>query len=195
MLAIYDGIRLNDMFDVRKEKKMLGVILLGESNSGKSTMGKAVAEILGMRYISSGDIARKMQDCQDALNNGELAPELQMREEILATINGDDKPFILDGFPRFYEQYEWLNTSTSYEFVYIYIDVPHEQVVERALKRNRADDASIEQKFEFYKKHTLPMIEEIMAVEDNTHIIVNTDDIDINRSIRRMSGIVEGHLC
>ena len=52
---------------------MIGVIMLGASNSGKSTIGKVVAERLNLRYIASGDIARQMNINSD-LAEGKLPP-------------------------------------------------------------------------------------------------------------------------
>ena len=50
-------------------------VLLGETNSGKSTIGKAVVQKLGddWVYVSSGDIARRITPQED-LDAGKFAP-------------------------------------------------------------------------------------------------------------------------
>lgn len=173
---------------------MVGIILIGQSNSGKSAIGKVVAERLGIRYISSGDIARSMKDVQDNLNSGELAPEERMRSEIIRKIAMCDISYILDGFPRFYEQYEWLNQTVIHDLIYIYIDVPEPDILSRASLRNRCDDGSIEKKIKFFKEHTEPMVQEILGNED-VYIIDNSNDKNVEDNINKLSKIVEKYLC
>lgn len=155
---------------------MVGIILLGKSNSGKSTIGKKIAETLGIRYISSGDIARGMNDkkTKEELDAGKLAPENEMRKCILTEINGGNKgSYILDGFPRFYEQYIWLNQQVNHDLVYVYVNASDEDVINRARSRGRDDDESIMQKLEFYSEKTLPMIKEIISCGGETVYTIN----------------------
>lgn len=176
---------------------MVGIVLLGQSNSGKSTLGKVVAERYGIRYISSGDIARSMKDIQvqKDLNSGEMAPEDKMRSMILHEINSSDKPYILDGFPRFYEQYEWLNQNIDYDLVYVSIEVPYEDILARAMQRSRRDDEYISKKMEFYEQKTEPMIRDIFADGCNVYIISNGNDRSIRDGIDALSKIVEESIC
>ena len=175
---------------------MVGIVLLGQSNSGKSTLGKVVAERYGIRYISSGDIARSMKDMQvqKDLNSGEMAPEDKMRSMILHEINSSDKPYILDGFPRFYEQYEWLNQNIDHDLVYVSIEVPYEDILTRAMQRSRRDDEYISKKMEFYEKKTEPMIRDIFADECNVYVISNRNSVSIQDTIETLTKIVEEYL-
>ena len=163
---------------------MIGVILLGQSNSGKSTLGKAVARRLGIRYISSGDIARSMNDTsvQDDLNSGKMAPEDKMRGMVLNEINSCDTSYILDGFPRFYEQYEWINQNIDHDLVYVSIEVPYEDILTRAMHRSRRDDGYISKKMEFYEKKTEPMIRDIFNDGCNVYVINNSNNKSNNNS-------------
>ena len=176
---------------------MFGIILLGKSNSGKSTIGKKVAEVLGIRYISSGDIARDMNDkkTQEELNAGKLAPEDEMRKCILTEINNGES-YVLDGFPRFYEQYEWINLQISHELVYVFIDASDEDIISRAKSRGRDDDESIMKKLEFYQEKTLPMIKEIIIGGSETVYTINngTGSI-INNNVFEVCRQVEDYLC
>ena len=176
---------------------MFGIILLGKSNSGKSTIGKKVAEVLGIRYISSGDIARGMNDkkTQEELNEGKLAPEDEMRKCVLAEINKGDS-YILDGFPRFYDQYEWINQQISHNLVYVFIDVSDEDVISRAKLRGRDDDESIAKKLEFYREETYPMIKEIISCGSETVYTVNngTQSMVCN-NVFEICRKVEDYLC
>ena len=176
---------------------MIGIVLLGQSNSGKSTLGKVVANRLGIRYISSGDIARNMKDAQvqKDLNAGGMAPEDMIREMILREINSCDIPYILDGFPRFYEQYEWLNTHVSYDLIYVNIDVPYEDILSRAMSRSRRDDQYISKKMEFFEEKTEPMIREIFNNGEVMYVINNGNDRNIQDNINTLINIVEKYLC
>ena len=176
---------------------MVGIVLLGQSNSGKSTLGKVVAHKLGIRYISSGDIARSMKDVQiqKDLNSGEMAPEDKMREMILREINSCETSYILDGFPRFYEQYEWLNQHIDYDLVYVNIEVPYEDILSRAMSRSRRDDHYISKKMQFFEENTEPMICEILNNEINSYVINNSNQMSIQDGISKLSMIVEEHLC
>lgn len=175
---------------------MIGIILMGQSNSGKSVLGKAVADRLGLRYISSGDIARSMNDTQvqNDLNAGMLAPEERMRNEVIHKIMSCNISYILDGFPRFYDQYEWFNQTIAHDLIYIYVDVPEEDILSRAVLRNRCDDGSIERKMQFFKEHTAPMVHEILHDED-VYIIENGNDKNIEDNIDKLSEIIERYLC
>ena len=136
---------------------MVGIILIGQSNSGKSAMGKAVAEKLDIRYISSGDIARNMSGIQDRLNSGKMAPESEMRWAIFKEITSSEESYILDGFPRFEEQNNWLvnilewwydhsMSHIQHKLTYVYIDVTEDDIISRAKSRGRSDDKSIKKK-------------------------------------------------
>jgi adenylate kinase family enzyme len=108
---------------------MIGIVMLGESNSGKSTISKIVQKKLAengmnVRYISTGDLARQFADA-NKLNAGQMADEQTMRNEIIKAIRSDDTSFILDGCPRFYEQYVWMNSEFDIRFAYFYISVPY----------------------------------------------------------------------
>lgn len=172
---------------------MLGIVLLGRSNSGKSTIGKNFADTMaGMRYISSGDIARNMSDeIKEILNQGELAPENIMRERILDAIDDSDKDFVLDGFPRFLDQYDWLNQVTSgIDFIYVVVNISREEAMCRAERRGRDDDDAINKKMQLFDNHTQPMIDEIIQNE-TVHIINNGDSDCPFENVMKLRDIVE----
>ena len=77
---------------------MIGIIMLGESNSGKSTISKIVQKKLAkngvnVRYISTGDLARQFADANE-LNAGQMADEQTMRNEIIKAVRSDNTSFI-----------------------------------------------------------------------------------------------------
>lgn len=149
--------------------KKMCIVLVGAPCSGKSTIGKAVADELcgSTAYISSGDIARKLADkhmnMKKNLEKGMLAPESLMRNAIkneifnkVIIVNKDI--FILDGFPRFGEQAEWLEDLLEHKFniEYVLIETPENVLRERAKSRCRYDDNSFERRLKYYNEVTYP---------------------------------------
>ena len=173
---------------------MIGIVLLGESNSGKSTIANGILNKKDYRYISSGDIARRISD-KELLDSGQLAPEQLMRKHILTEINDDNKTFILDGCPRFYEQYEWLNQSVLCDLIYIYIDVPYEQIKNRAKLRGRSDDNSLDIKHEFWETNTMPMIREMIKCGETVYTFNNNDGDNICKIVNNIIDILEEIEC
>lgn len=165
-------------------KKTL-IVLVGGPCSGKSSVGKIAAEHLIAKYISSGDIARDMakndDNIQNDLNGGKLAPESRMREAIKDHLwkhfyKRDENLVILDGFPRFGDQADWLN----YEFYgidirYVLIHAPSHILRCRAKNRNRSDDSSFEQRLDYYRKVTYK------ELYDHVDTIINTEEITIEK--------------
>lgn len=144
-------------------KKTL-VVLIGGPCSGKSSAGKIAAERLIAKYISSGDIARKMAE-QDTkvktnLNMGIMAPESKMREAISKNLwkhfyERNENLVIIDGFPRFGNQADWLrNEFHDIDIRYVLIHAPSHVLRDRAKNRNRSDDGSFEKRLAYYNEIT-----------------------------------------
>lgn len=163
---------------------MVGIVMLGMTTSGKSTIGRYIALKLGLRYISSGDIARQM-NVDDILNKGELAPEDEMRKRILESINCADTSYILDGCPRFYEQYAWLNRNINHKLVYLDIHIAPQVAYVRAENRGRDDDnyASVQKKIDYYIDNIEPMIKYIADHEKYYYRIANNNGEDTKKPI------------
>lgn len=154
---------------------MHGIIMLGMPCSGKSSIGKQFAIKYGYTYISSGNIAREMASRNDIiaedLKAGKMAPEYNMREEIKRRIswcveNGSN--FVLDGFPRFNMQYEFiLNMFPDIILLRVHIYVTEREALYRAMKRERADDASIAERIRYYKDNTYQLTDHADIFIDN----------------------------
>lgn len=143
-----------------------GIVLTGRPGCGKSTLGKELASKLDMIYVSSGAIARKIalidQATKDNLNKGELADEEKMRlmvRRALHRINANGGEFILDGFPRFENQWIWLKTLFPNTIMF-HLNASQEQCLQRLAQRGREDDTSeiIANRMKYYDDNTLPMV-------------------------------------
>lgn len=165
-------------------EKTTCIVLVGGPCSGKSSAGKLAAKHLGAYYISSGDIARRMAeantDAQNNLNNGKLAPEDEMRKAIRHEIRKGIRVsmgniIILDGFPRFNEQAEWLidNFRDVLDIHYVLIHAPSWVLRDRAKNRSRADDGSFDKRYSYYRTVTY---KQLYCRADT---IIHTDNMDV----------------
>lgn len=140
------------------------IIFIGMPCSGKSTVAKACAKKLGYTYISSGDIAREIaakdKSATESLDKGNMADEHLMRQRIYFKLLLSTN-VVLDGFPRFIDQDNWLHNlfiSRDVQFRYIYFPIERDEAIARAINRNRPDDHSIESRIDYYNTNTAPIL-------------------------------------
>lgn len=145
------------------------ILLIGPQGSGKSTQGKLLAEYLKIPYVSTGDIFRGIaaqkttegKRIKQILDSGQLVDDETTIELIKRRLKMDDcrNGFILDGYPRNLEQKDNLKELNFDKE--IYFNVPEEVVLERLLKRGRADDTeqSIKTRLSLYKTQTQPLLD------------------------------------
>ena len=122
---------------------MKAISLIGMAGSGKSTIGKALAERLGFAYISTGDIARSLEIDKSWQERGNLAPEEIMRDAFVDKVNkcmaDDYEGVIVDGMPRIADQVNFL-CDVFNDLGFIEIVVPIDTAKDRLYNRNREDD-------------------------------------------------------
>lgn len=157
------------------------IILVGPPCCGKSSVGKTVASRLGIDYISSGDIARRMAQSNTQVNedlvDGKMAPENEMRRIISEKlwqrfIKMGKNVIILDGFPRFGEQAVWLRDLLPHiiDIKYVLLNVPLSTIIERSADRNRNDDKSLEQRLKYYYNTTYK------ELSDHIDIVIDANE-------------------
>lgn len=160
-------------------------LFLGPPGAGKGTQATRIAESSNIPHISTGDILRSHVARQTPLgieakaymDRGELVPDqliLNMVDERLQeadTQNG----WLLDGFPRNVAQAVFVdklllekmkaagvnNPDSSQAFQVVYLEVPDEVILQRALERGRADDTkeTILNRIKVYRAETSPLVE------------------------------------
>ncbi len=130
------------------------IVLLGPPGSGKGTQGAILAERMGIKEISAGELLRAEvktgsdlgKEIASCIDKGQLvSPELIVRlmtQAFLAPEN--EKGFISDGFPRSIEQaemFEKIENQPEFEGkkvdLALLIDVPDEYIKERILGRSQ----------------------------------------------------------
>lgn len=147
--------------------------MLGPQGSGKSTQGKLLAEKLGYKFVSSGELLRQLKEENNPVGiklaeywmKGELAPN-DVMEDILYTLFDKEASlgFVLDGFPRDESQLDsFLAEGTLRDWKIqkvFYINISDAECLKRIKERvkieNRPDesDEALNTRFRIYHEKT-----------------------------------------
>ena len=145
----------------------MNILIFGVQGSGKSTVGKNIAEKLRIPFIATGDIFRKLREedsdtgrlVKKLYDQGELSPDDLTMEIVNKRINEKDaeKGFILDGAPRNLIQEKLLSKQPD---LIIMVNLEEKEALRRMIERGRVDDTkeSINKRFAWYEEQTKPAI-------------------------------------
>jgi adenylate kinase len=123
------------------------IVFLGAPGAGKGTQASAVAEEIGLKHISSGDMFRRAVERADDLGNtvrkymenGALVPDEITTRMILDELSASSKGIILDGFPRNLRQAQCLDAALANKHrevdSVIHISVPEGEILRRLTSR------------------------------------------------------------
>ena len=171
---------------------MVRLILFGPPGAGKGTQAVAVASLLQVPHISTGDLFRAAVaaqsdlglQAQSYLDQGELVPDEVVVGMIRERLTQDDvkSGWILDGFPRTLAQAHALDIllaelGQAFDRV-VNLEVPDAVLIERMLSRGRKDDteAVIRRRLQVYQEQTSPLIDfyrdrkRLVGIEGNTTV-------------------------
>ncbi len=154
------------------------LLIMGPPGAGKGTQGELLAEHLGVRRLSTGEMLRDARaertelgrEAQRFMDAGELVPDAVVLGLVAQAMNGSGPTagFILDGFPRTIPQAEGLSDllarrGTPIDAV-VLLKVPEEELVRRLTGRGaeegRTDDdpATIGRRIQVYYAETEPVV-------------------------------------
>lgn len=159
---------------VAEAKSTRCAVLLGAPGSGKGTQAVRLARKLGVPAISTGEMLRQAvvadselgRQVSDLLAGGRMVADELMADVVRVRLENEDaRPgFILDGYPRNLHQADTLagmlaHLSLQLDAV-VFLRVPEEVLVRRALLRHRADDREevIRERLRIYHEQTEPVI-------------------------------------
>lgn len=163
------------------------IIFMGVAGSGKSVQGGLLADKLGYKWLSTGELLRSKISGhrRQEMLEGKLLDD----EEIIGMMSealdkNDPKKCIIDGFPRTSEQANWLidqhRLGEKVVDSVVHIKASKELVRDRLLKRGRPDDnaKAIDQRFEEYEKSTLPIVNRFKEEGISVYEVNGEQDID-----------------
>ena len=151
------------------------VTLLGPPGSGKGTQAARLRDRLGFATLATGDLLREARRAGtdlgrragEYMDRGDLVPD----ELIVAVVREagaelDDKPILLDGFPRTVAQADALAGALQARgrelTAAVLIDVPDDLVVERisGRRQDREDDRpeTVRDRLRIYHAQTEPLV-------------------------------------
>lgn len=150
---------------------------MGVAGSGKSLLGRRVADKKALPWLSTGEFLRMLVAGKRRVEmlEGKLLQDsevIELADKIFHMIDTKDE-FILDGFPRTKSQSDWLIAQHNAGLINItavlHLEAGEKVVEERLLLRGRQDDTkeSIAERFNEYRSVTLPIIKdfEVHGVE------------------------------
>jgi len=151
------------------------LLLVGPPGGGKGTQAVFLSEKLGVPAVSTGEMLRaavaagtELGDrVKGIMRSGALVDDETMAAVVKSRLAEDDaqKGFLLDGYPRNLGQAETLagileDQGQNLDAVLV-LNVPEEELVKRALARQRADDKEevIRERLLVYQEKTAPLID------------------------------------
>lgn len=154
------------------------IVLFGAQWSGKWTQAKKIVDhfMWQYKYFESGAILRALESTENAI--GDYVDSFMSKWKLIdnslvvalfdafsVTLQRDQR-MIVDGFPRNLPQmHSFLDRMyrNNREILGIWIDVPKDVAVERAMMRGRPDDTkeSVEKRISTYYEQTMPIIDYI----------------------------------
>jgi len=140
---------------------------MGRTGSGKSTVGKLIAEALNWHYVSTGDIARSLTS-EENINMlwqelGQFAPEEEIRKAFEVEIMDHGDMVVIDGMPRKIEQINYLQSLFGGNIDYYLLDIDKDTARKRLFTRNRLDDtiSTIENRLRNFDRTTMKAIRKL----------------------------------
>jgi len=160
------------------------LIIFGAPGSGKGTQAQLVAHHFHLKHLSVGELLRHEAEHDKKLSllleEGDLVADKMSFQAVKKHLPSDQ--FLLDGFPRTAEQAELLDSITEIDAV-LYLEVRHEEVIKRLLKRGRADDTRevIKHRLQIYHEETEAVLEhykdKIVRINGNQSVDVVYEEI------------------
>lgn len=159
------------------------VLLFGIQGSGKSTIGKYIAEKFDVPFISTGDIFRKLREedsetgrlAKSLIDQGNFVPDELTMKIINQRLNESDAKsgFVLDGAPRNLTQEKMFRQKVD---LVVMVSLDEKVAIERLLNRGRHDDSeeAIKNRLNWHKENTVPLIEHFRSKGVKTIEIDNT---------------------
>ncbi len=181
------------------EKKQLNIVLFGSPGSGRSSLGRAIAEKYNLEFVSTGDMLDEEitkgtelgLQVKENYENGQLVSDeivIQLIERKMKQ-SKNAKGFIFKGYPRtLVQSYILDGILMKHDAIInkiIELDVDTLELVRRLDNRSKTDQcmpydtstAKIVQRLEDHTNKTIPVIEKYKEMHD-VAVVNGTDSFD-----------------
>lgn len=112
------------------------IAIYGPPGAGKTTVAKALVDMLGATYVGSGDVARQVD--QESVARGDMADRTLLARGFAEALGqAGSGRVIVDGLPRYPQDVDLLPAE---ETIYILLNVDPTVGNERQMKRGREGD-------------------------------------------------------
>ncbi len=166
------------------------IIFMGVAGAGKSAQGRALADELGLPWVSTGEFLRMLisGEPRKDMVSGKLLDDdeiIRLVQKIFTVVNTEEE-FILDGFPRTAGQADWMLSQVKHGQLtltaVIHLTSSEDVVRERLLARGRQDDTeeAIAARFTEYHQNILPILDQFRSAG------AKVCDIDGGRSVQQV---------
>jgi adenylate kinase len=151
------------------------IALLGPPGCGKGTQAARLRDELGFAALATGDLLREARvvgtelgrRASEYMDRGDLVPDdliVAMIRDAIASL--DDKPIVIDGFPRTVAQADALagvlKARSRQLTAVVLVDVPDDVVLKRISGRHqgREDDQpeTVRERLRVYHRQTEPLV-------------------------------------
>ncbi|BHF58518.1 Adenylate kinase isoenzyme 5 [Sparganum proliferum] len=187
-------------------------ILAGPGIDKSGFAGKMLTHYPSFVHLNMGDLAKncarieerkpssRFQNAHAFIQAGDFAPEEMIFELLIWNLNQYPacNGFIVDGYPRTFEQYEDLKTHVGLERLaaVVLIDAPEEKCLQRLMNADQMNDpvdmiqsaSVIRRRLCNFKNLTLPMCK---AIDDDNKLRVIDGDMKDDHIAREMLTIFE----
>ena len=175
---------------------MKNIVFIAPPASGKGTQSDLLVKKYGYNHISTGDLLREEAKketelgikIRELLKTGELVSSDIVNSLLTKALSEDDRPFILDGYPRNMEQIPFLDDILSkikkQIDIVIYLNVPYDILVKRAIGRLSCPNCA----HTFHKYFAKPKVEGICD-ECQSALVSRVDDTEETFKVRYSSYI------
>lgn len=160
------------------------IIILGVAGSGKSTQSQLLVDRLGMTWVSTGELCRRVVTGKrrEEMLAGKVLDQDEVTEILDAELKnlGDKHEIILDGFPRGLKQVAWLMHQEKIGRLKIeavvHLHAHMSAVKDRMIARGRQDDTekAIAARFQEYQDVIKP-IKEVLSDNGVSILEINAE--------------------
>jgi adenylate kinase len=132
----------------------MNIIIFGPQGSGKGTQARFLSEKLGLFYLESGNLCRKLAETnprvKEIVNKGLPVPDKEIANYILRYLEEnvpEGKNIIFDGYPRFISQYQilkkWLAGKGSKIDLAILLEISEGETIKRLSSRRTCEKCGL----------------------------------------------------